>query len=223
MRLRRKPWARPELEKDQKVVLNPFDYKGKWQEVFEKAQPIHLELGCGRGQFISECAAANQNINYVAIDLYDEVLVKTLRKINEKELNNVRIIPMNISKLGEVFADNEIDKIYINFCNPWPSRRHHHRRLTHPEFLKVYKRLLKNHSEIWFKTDDDGLFKDSLRYFAGEGFDTKYLTYDLHQSDFSENIKTEYEEKFSSQGIKIKFGIFVVNKLAEEEDKEICL
>lgn len=213
MRLRRKAWARPELEKDPKVIYNPTDFRGKWNEVFGSAHPIHLELGCGRGQFISQCAEVNADINYVAIDLYDEVLVKALRKINEKELNNVRIIPMNIGKLGEVFEENEIDKVYINFCNPWPSRRHHQKRLTHPQFLKVYKKLMKNRAEVWFKTDDDELFKDSLKYFESEGYLEKYKTFDLHQSSFTENIMTEYEEKFSSQGIKIKFGIFEVNKV----------
>ena len=217
MRLRRKAWARPELENDPKVIYNLTENRGKWNEVFgNNHHPIHLELGCGRGRFISQCAELNADINYVAIDLYDEVLVKALRKVNEKGLNNVRIIPMNIGKLGEVFDKNEIDKVYINFCNPWPSRRHHHKRLTHPQFLQVYKKLMKNHAEVWFKTDDDGLFKDSLKYFESEGYIEKYKTFDLHVSGFTENIMTEYEEKFSSQGIKIKFGIFEVNKVDEE-------
>ncbi|HHY26141.1 MAG TPA: tRNA (guanosine(46)-N7)-methyltransferase TrmB [Desulfitobacterium dehalogenans] len=212
MRLRRKAWARPELENDPKVIYNPMDYKENWHEVFGKDQPIHLELGCGRGQFISQCAELNSHINYIAIDLYDEVLVKALRKINEKNLINVRIIPMNIAKLEDVFNKDQIEKIYINFCNPWPSRRHHHKRLTHPQFLTVYKKLMKDHSEIWFKTDDDELFKDSLKYFESEGFIEKYSTLDLHRSEFRENVMTEYEEKFSNQGMKIKFGIFAVDK-----------
>ncbi len=208
MRLRRKAWARPELESDPKVIYNPMQYKENWQEAFGNNHPIHLELGCGRGQFINQCAELNPHINYIAIDLYDEVLVKALRKINEKALHNVRVVPMNIAKLESIFKHDQIEKIYINFCNPWPSRRHHHKRLTHPQFLSVYKKLMKDHSEIWFKTDDDELFKDSLRYFAEEGFIEKYRTFDLHQSEFTENIKTEYEEKFSNQGVKIKFGIF---------------
>ncbi|AGA69638.1 tRNA (guanine-N(7)-)-methyltransferase [Desulfitobacterium dichloroeliminans LMG P-21439] len=212
MRLRRKAWARPELENDDLVIINPSDYKGKWQEIFKNDQPIYLELGCGRGQFISQCAELNSQFNYIAIDLYDEVLVKALRKINEKKLINVRIIPMNIAKLEEIFSAEEIDKIYINFCNPWPSRRHHHKRLTYPNFLRVYKKILKKRSEIWFKTDDDDLFKDSLRYFGSVGFQEKLVHFDLHQSDFQENVMTEYEEKFSGQGIKIKFGIFEVDK-----------
>lgn len=212
MRLRRKAWARPELEKDPKVIYNPTDFKGRWQEVFNNNYPIHLELGCGRGRFISQCAELNSNINYIAIDLYDEVLVKALRKINEKGLTNVRIVPTNIDKLGEIFDTDEIEKIYINFCNPWPSRRHHHKRLTHPDFLKVYKKIMKDHSKIWFKTDDDGLFKDSLNYFASERLIENFKTLDLHQSGFQDNIMTEYEEKFSGQGIRIKCGIFEVSK-----------
>ncbi|MGE4273567.1 MAG: tRNA (guanosine(46)-N7)-methyltransferase TrmB [Desulfitobacterium sp.] len=212
MRLRRKAWARPELENDDLVIINPTDYKGKWREIFDNDLPIHLELGCGRGQFISQCAELKSQFNYIAIDLYDEVLVIALRKINVKNLNNVRIIPMNIAKLEEIFSAGEIEKIYINFCNPWPSRRHHHKRLTYPNFLRVYKKILKNRSEIWFKTDDDELFKDSLKYFENVGFREKLVDFDLHQSDFPENIMTEYEEKFSRQGIKIKFGIFEVEK-----------
>lgn len=212
MRIRRKAWARPELENDNKVIYNPTDYKGKWNEIFNNNNPIHLELGCGRGQFISQCAELDSSINYIAIDLYDEVLVKALRKVNEKDLNNVRIIPMRIEKLGDIFNTDEIEKIFINFCNPWPSRRHHNKRLTHPQFLKTYKKIMKDHSEIWFKTDDDGLFSDSLKYFESEGLHEEYVSFDLHQSDFNENIVTEYEEKFSAQGIKIKFGIFKVNK-----------
>ncbi|MGI1660284.1 MAG: tRNA (guanosine(46)-N7)-methyltransferase TrmB [Desulfitobacterium sp.] len=212
MRLRRKAWARPELENDDLVIINPTDYKGRWREIFDNDLPIHLELGCGRGQFISQCAELKSQFNYIAIDLYDEVLVIALRKINEKNLNNVRIIPMNIAKLEEIFSPDEIEKIYINFCNPWPSRRHHHKRLTYPNFLRVYKKILKNRSEIWFKTDDDELFKDSLKYFENVGFREKLVDFDLHQSDFQENIMTEYEEKFSRQGIKIKFGIFEVEK-----------
>lgn len=213
MRIRRKKWARPELEKDQKVIFDPENHQGKWLELFNNQNPIHLELGCGRGQFISQCAENNPHLNFIAIDLYNEVLVKTLRKINEKALENVRIIPMNIKKINEVFAEDEIAKLYINFCNPWPSRRHHIKRLTHPGFLDMYKKLLIDNAEIWFKTDDDGLFLDSLKYFAASGFKELSKTFDLHESPFvKNNIMTEYEEKFAGQGIKIKFGVFQNNK-----------
>lgn len=208
MRLRKKKWAKPELEKDSKVIFDPAQFKRKWREFFGNDAPIQLELGCGRGSFITQLAEKNPNINYIAIDIHNELLVYVLRKVNEKNLNNVRIIPMYIENIGNVFDHEEIDRVYINFCNPWPNKRHHKRRLTHPNFLRIYKTFLNSESEIWFKTDDDLLFADSLEYFKAEGFKEIYKTLDLHQSGFKENIRTEYEEKFSEQGIKIKFGIF---------------
>lgn len=208
MRLRKKWWAKPELEKDHRVIFTPSEFKGKWHELFGNDQPIHLELGCGRGRFITELARLNPNINYIAIDAHNELLVYVSRKTNENHLNNIRIIPIYIETIGDVFAPDEIDKIYINFCNPWPSNRHHKRRLTHPNFLRRYQTFLKQGSEVWFKTDDDMLFTESLKYFRDTGFTELYRTYDLLQSDFLGNILTEYEEKFSNQGIKIKFGQF---------------
>ncbi|MFH5836035.1 tRNA (guanosine(46)-N7)-methyltransferase TrmB [Proteiniclasticum sp. C24MP] len=214
MRLRKKWWARPEMEKDTKAIIEPWDMKGKWSENFGNDHPIHLELGCGKGQFISTLAAMNPDINYIAIDLKDEVLVFVLRKINELGLTNVRLIPMFIERVDEIFDENEISKIYINFCNPWPKASHNKRRLTHPRFLTKYKGFIKPGTEVWFKTDDDDLFEASLGYFKDENFDEIYRTWDLEESGFTDNIKTEYEEKFSAFGVKIKFGIF---RLEEEK------
>jgi tRNA (guanine-N7-)-methyltransferase len=208
MRLRKKWWAKPEMEKDHKVIFTPTEYKGKWKELFGNANPIHLELGCGRGRFISELAAVNPNINYIAVDAHNELLVYVLRKVNEKNLNNIRIIPLFIENIGTIFASDEVDKIYINFCNPWPNKRHHKRRLTHPNFLKIYQTFLKIKGEIWFKTDDESLFLDSLEYFNRIGYEELYVTNDLHHSDVQGNIMTEYEEKFLHQGVKIKYGRF---------------
>lgn len=136
MRLRKKPWAKPELEKDNKVIFNPSEFQGKWNECFNNDFPIHLELGCGRGSFIAQLAKLNPKINYIAIDIHPELLVYVLRKANENKLTHLRIIPMYIENIGDIFAPDEIEKIYINFCNPWPNKRHHKRRLTHPNFLK---------------------------------------------------------------------------------------
>lgn len=208
MRLRKKEWAKPELEKDHKVVFNPLEHKEKWQDVFGNEYPIHVELGCGRGSFIAQLAERNPKINYIAVDIHPELLVYVLRKVNERDLDNVKMIPMYIEKIADVFGWDEVEKIYINFCNPWPNKRHHKRRLTHPNFLKAYKTFLKNKGEIWFKTDDAPLFADSLEYFQAEGFEDVYKTTDLHRSDFKGNIKTEYEEKFCEQGVKIKFAQF---------------
>jgi tRNA (guanine-N7-)-methyltransferase len=208
MRLRKKWWARPEMEKDSKAVIDPYSVKGKWQENFGNDNPIHLELGCGKGQFITTLAAKNPDINYIAIDLKDEVLVFVLRKLNEMGLTNVRIIPMFIERVDEIFEKDEISKIYINFCNPWPKVSHNKRRLTHPRFLTKYKRFIQPGTEVWFKTDDDDLFEASLEYFKEENFEELYRNWDLAESDFNENVRTEYEEKFSAFGVKIKFGIF---------------
>lgn len=204
------------MEADEKSVIEPWGMKGMWKESFKNENPIHLELGCGKGLFISTLAEKNKDINYVAIDLKDEVLIFVLRKINEMGIGNVRLIPMFIERIDEIFTKDEVSKIYINFCNPWPKVSHHKRRLTHPRFLKKYKTFLKPGAEIWFKTDDDDLFEASLEYFKEEGFTELYKTWDLHESDFEDNIKTEYEEKFSSFGVKIKFGIFKLKNEQEE-------
>jgi tRNA (guanine-N7-)-methyltransferase len=208
MRLRKKRWAKPELEKDNKVIFAPWEYKGKWKELFSNDFPIHLELGCGRGRFISELANKHKTINFIAIDIYYELLVYVLRKANETHLDNLKIIPINIEYIGEIFAQDEIERLYINFCNPWPNKRHHKRRLTHPNFLKQYEQFLKSDSEIWFKTDNELLFADSLEYFKGMGYSELFKTHDLSENDFNGNIMTEYEEKFFNEGAKIKFGIF---------------
>lgn len=210
MRLRKKRWAKPELEKDHKVIFTPAEFKGKWKEMFGNDYSIHLELGCGRGNFITQLAGRSKNINYIVIDTHHELLVYVLRKLNENSLDNVRIIAINIDNIVDIFAQDEIEKIYINFCNPWPSRRHHKRRLTHSNFLKKYQTFLKKGSEIWLKTDDDQLFTDSIGYFKETGFAELYSTYDLYKSGFEGNVMTEYEEKFINQGIKIKFAKFKI-------------
>jgi tRNA (guanine-N7-)-methyltransferase len=207
MRLRKKWWARPEMEAAPLVITNPREYKGKWKEEFKNDNPVHLELGCGRGGFIAEKAIQNPDINYIAVDLKDEVLIYVLKKIEELEITNVRIVPLNIMFISEIFDKDEIQKIYINFCNPWPKDRHNKRRLTHTKFLAEYKKFIKPGSEIWFKTDDTDLFNASQEYFKESGFTINYLTYDLHQSDFDRNIMTEYEKKFTKLGMKTMFLI----------------
>ncbi|MTK11616.1 MAG: tRNA (guanosine(46)-N7)-methyltransferase TrmB [Clostridiaceae bacterium] len=205
MRLRKKWWARPEMEASPLVVIDPKELKGKWQEEFKNNNDIYLELGCGRGRFITTRAQQNSNINFIGVDLKDEVLIYALKKLEDTELQNARLIPMNIAGITEVFEKDEISRIYINFCNPWPKDRHNKRRLTHTKFLTEYKKFLKPNSEIWFKTDDTELFEDSQEYFKESGFSIEYLTYDLHKSDFTQNVVTEYEEKFTSLGMKTMF------------------
>ncbi|WP_373898230.1 tRNA (guanosine(46)-N7)-methyltransferase TrmB [Haloimpatiens sp. FM7315] len=205
MRLRKKWWARPELEKSTAFISEAKSMKGKWQEEFKNSNDIYLELGCGRGGFVSKAALKYPDKNFVAVDLKDEVLIYVLKKIQEEELENIRITAMNIMGISEVFDKGEVKRIYINFCNPWPKDRHKKRRLTHTKFLSYYKEFIEKGTEIWFKTDDDELFEESLDYFRESGFALKYLTRDLQSEDFKENIVTEYEAKFKAEGVKIKF------------------
>lgn len=202
MRLRKKWWARPELEESNLFVPKASVNKGKWNEVFGNSNPIYLELGCGRGDFLVQHASNNPNINYLAVDLKDEVLIYGLHKLQEKNIENARLTAMNIDYIEDVFEKDEVSKIYINFCNPWPKDRHNKRRLTHTRFLSKYKNFLKPGSEVWFKTDDTDLFNASQEYFKESGFEIEFLTYDLHKSDFEGNIMTEYETKFTGLGMK---------------------
>lgn len=211
VRLRKKWWARPELDASELVINRAENYKGKWNEIFNNNNDIYLELGCGRGRFITERALNNLNINFIGIDLKDEVIIYALKKLQQAETENVRLVTMNIAQIAEIFDENEISRIYINFCNPWPKLRHNKRRLTHSKFLTEYKKFIKPHTEIWFKTDDTGLFNDSQEYFKESGFTIQYITYDLHNSGFKENIETEYEEKFQSLGMKTMFLIAKLN------------
>ena len=213
MRIRYKKWARPELEASKFYEDEPEKWKGKWKEHFKNPDlPFMIELGCGKGQFISKLALENQNINYLAIDLIDAMLGLAKRNIEQsyKEENiepeNVLITRFDIERINLILdkVDN-VERIYINFCNPWPRGKHHKKRLTHTRQLEKYKEFLKDNAEIYFKTDDDDLFNSSLIYFEEAGFEIIKKTYDLHQEPiFEKNIETEHEKMFSEQGIKIK-------------------
>ena len=214
MRIRFRPWARPELEASYFYEDNPEEDIGKWKEKFKnKENPLHIELGCGKGSFISELAFRNQDTNYIAIDLVDAMLGLAKRKVEEKyNENNVRVdnlilVRYDIERINNIInSDDEVKRIYINFCNPWPKSKHKKKRLTHTKQLEHYKEFLKSGSEIYFKTDDDGLFNDSLKYFEECGFEILKKTYDLHTEDIfdGQNIVTEHEKMFSDEGIKIK-------------------
>lgn len=212
MRIRLKKWARPELEASSFYILEPENIKGKWREQFKNPnRPLHLELGCGKGGFISKIASQNSEINYIAIDLVDAMLGLAKRKIEEqyKEKNrktdNVLLTRFDIERCLLIFDKKDsIDRIYINFCNPWPKGKHRKKRLTHTRQLEKYKEFLKPNGDIYFKTDDDDLFEASLSYFEESGFEIIKKTYDLHSEDCTENVRTEHEEMFSSEGIKIK-------------------
>ena len=213
MRIRFKPWARPELEASKFYRDNPEELKDKWiQEFKNKENPIHLELGCGKGNFISQLAVQNPNTNYIAIDLVDAMLGLAKRKVEEtymeanKEVDNVLLTRFDIERIMLILGkQDKIKRIYINFCNPWPKGQHRKKRLTHTRQLEKYKTFLADGGEIYFKTDDDELFQGSLGYFEETGFEIVAKTYDLHSEPIWENnIETEHEKMFSEQGIKIK-------------------
>ena len=211
MRLRRKPWARPELMESELFIEDPKEFKGKWNEVFKNNNPISLELGCGKGRFISTLAKENPERNFIVIDLKDEVLVYVKRKCIDLGLNNVRILSFDIGLINEIFDKNEIYDIYMNFSTPWPKTKHNKRRLTHPRFLNKYLEIINKDSKIILKTDHTNFFLDSLEYLQENNFEILYKTMDLHKENI-ENIMTEYEEKFINQGMKI---MYLVAKLKE--------
>ena len=212
MRIRYKKWARPELEASPFYIDNPEEMKGKWKSYFGNENPIHLELGCGKGQFISELASENLNINYIAIDLIDAMLGLAKRNVEAKykekniEPKNIVLTRFDIERILLILEEqDEIERIYINFCNPWPKGKHRKKRLTHTRQLEKYREFLKDNGEIYFKTDDDDLFNSSLIYFKETNFEILKQTYDLHSENiFEKNIETEHEKMFSEQGIKIK-------------------
>lgn len=214
MRMRKKPWARPALEACNYFVIDPMNYIGRWHEFFEKPQEIWLELGCGKGSFISKLAVSHLDKNFIAIDIKDEVLVLAKEKIDSEyaaaraNTSNIKLMSQEIMIIHKMLSDRDlVGRIYINFCNPWYKGSDRSRRLTHPNQLTQYRTFLAPMGQIWFKTDDVDLFNDSIKYFERNGFEIKYLTEDLLSSGFDENIPTEHEKMYSELGHKIKFLI----------------
>lgn len=220
MRIRFKPWARPELEASKFYIDNPEDYKGKWRELFKNNSPLYLELGCGKGGFISQIAVYNPDINFIAIDLVDAMLGLAKRKIEEqyrlanRDIDNVYLTRYDIERINNILSKEDgIERIYINFCNPWPRGKHKKKRLTHTRQLEKYKEFLADGAKIYFKTDDDELFNESIGYFEACGFKIEKCTYDLEKDiNFWENIETEHEKMFKEEGIKIKALIASLEK-----------
>ncbi len=213
MRMRRKPWARPELAACPYYIPQPEQYKGHWREQFSNPQaPLHLELGCGKGGFISQMAVQNPQINYIAMDIKSEMLALARRNLEAafagQPVTNVKLCTQEIELIHQSIAPEDgISRIYINFCNPWPKAHHHKKRLTHPKQLIKYLGFLEDGGEIWFKTDDSQLFTHSLIYFTQCGFELAYVTHDLHHSGFTQSLSTEHERMFTQQGIPTKFLI----------------
>ena len=202
MRLKHKPWAAEYIAQHPDVIIpNPEEYKGKWHEIFGNNNPVHIEVGTGKGQFVIGMALQNPDINYIGIELFDSVIVCALEKVIEKEKPaNLRLLKVNGAKLEEYFTKGDVSRVYLNFSDPWPKMRHAKRRLTHEGFLKLYENVLIDNGEIHFKTDNRGLFEYSLVSMNQYGMALNYVSLDLHVNMPEDNVMTEYEEKFSKKG-----------------------
>ncbi len=217
MRIRKKKWAEPELSVCDFFVKNPEEHAGSWKSAFKKEQPLVLEIGCGKGGFAGQFALLHPEINIIALDIKIDMLGvgrRTIVKLFEEagksadEIDNLLLVNYNVEQLDRVIKpEDRIERLFINFCNPWPRPKHKKRRLTYYKKLEMYKSFLLPEAQIRFKTDDDELFEESLEYFAQSGYDIIYLTRDLHRSDFDENIVTEHERMFTKEGKTIKFLI----------------
>lgn len=201
MRVRKRNGAEEMLTAHPEIVIaEPTAHKGNWHEVFGNNKPLQIEIGMGKGRFISGMAQQNPNINYIGIDMQVSVVSHALDKALATEVKNLRLLHVDGSALTEYFADSEIDQIYLNFSDPWPKKRHEKRRLTYKSFLDTFKQILPEKGEVHFKTDNRGLFEYSLVSFSQYGMKLKGVWLDLHASDFEGNVLTEYEQKFSSKG-----------------------
>ncbi|MEL3962038.1 tRNA (guanosine(46)-N7)-methyltransferase TrmB [Lysinibacillus endophyticus] len=202
MRLRNKPWAEEFINSHPEIIIpNPENFKGNWREVFGNENPLHIEVGTGKGQFVTGMALANPDINYIGIELYDSVIVSALEKVIDANTPpNLRLLKVNGADLDKYFTKNDVSRVYLNFSDPWPKKRHAKRRLTHEGFLKLYESILIDNGEIHFKTDNRGLFEYSLISMSEYGMLLKFVSLDLHADEPEDNIMTEYEEKFSAKG-----------------------
>lgn len=201
MRLKNVPGSREKIAESEYVVR---DLAPKWEELFKNETPVHVEIGMGKGAFITKMAQRFPKINYVGIEKYSSVLVRALEKQEELKLPNLLFLRMEAEYIEDVFDEGSIERIYLNFSDPWPKERHAKRRLTSKAFLKRYENILKEGGEIEFKTDNTALFEFSLEEARAAGWEILFETQDLHGSEFAaENIMTEYEEKFFAQGQKI--------------------
>ena len=203
MRMRKKKHRDERIERCADIMIqNPSDFKGNWDGAFGRKAPLFLEIGCGKGRFICETAKQNPENNYLAVEKCPDVVLLAMEKAKSEEIPNLKFFYGDVNALYESFEPSEVDGIYLNFSDPWPKNQTAKRRLTHPNFLKIYKKVLKHKGRIYFKTDNRKLFDYSLKTFEDCGFKLYNLTYDLHSEDIP-NIMTEYETLFSEQGVPI--------------------
>jgi len=201
MRLRNVRGSQEALDASEYVLKNPEQYKGKWNKVFGNEHPIYIEIGMGKGKFITTLAQQNPEINYIGIEKFSSVLIRGLEKQRELKLSNLFFLREDAERITEFFGSEEVKRIYLNFSDPWPKDRHAKRRLTSKEFFTRYDQILDHDGEIQFKTDNRPLFEFSLEEADFAGWKVTKYTFDLHHSDMAAgNVMTEYEEKFSSKG-----------------------
>ncbi len=191
------------INKSDYIVKEPTKYKGKWNKLFNNDNDIYIEIGTGKGKFITSLAIDNPNINYIGIEKYDTPLVGAVKRLENINIPNLKLICFDAIKIDELF-DHEVSKIYLNFSDPWPKKRHAKRRLTSDTFLPIYDSIFKKDKRIVQKTDNVGLFEYSIVSLSNYGYVIKDISLDLHNTS-KENVMTEYEKKFSSQGIKINY------------------
>ncbi len=202
MRLRNITGADEVIENSPYTIKSPTKQKGNWQSVFKQKAQLHIEIGMGKGRFLMEMAATNPNINYIGIEKYSSVLLRAVQKLEEQPLDNLRFVLLDAAKVEDVFEQGEVDRIYLNFSDPWPKDRHAKRRLPSRQFLSKFSNILKQQGVIEFKTDNRDLFDFAVEEVESSGFKIEKITYDLHHDEEMNrgNIMTEYEEKFSLKG-----------------------
>mgnify|MGYP002571800842 CR=1 FL=1 len=211
MRLRNIPAAAPAVEASDLCIKDAASHKGHWNEIFGNDHPIRIEIGMGKGRFIMDLAARNPDINYLGMERYESVLYRGLQKLEENPLPNLRLLCEDAALLPDFFEKGELDRIYLNFSDPWPKDRHAKRRLPSRQFLARYDVILKKEGTLEFKTDNRPLFDFAVEELEPAGWQAKVITYDLHSDAalMEGNVMTEYEEKFSSIGNPIcKYIIF---------------
>lgn len=201
MRLRNVKGSKTIIENSKYIILNPSENKGNWNKIFNNDNEIHIEIGMGKGKFISEMAIKNPDVNFIGIEKFDSVIVRAVQKLEGKEIPNLKLIRMDAKELDKVF-NHEISRIYLNFSDPWPKSKHEKRRLTSPEFLKIYDNIFKTQRKIFMKTDNKKLFAYSLETLSQYGYKFKKITLDLKNENI-DNVTTEYEDKFMENGITI--------------------
>ncbi len=204
MRLRRIAGAQEKLESHEGImILKPEEHKGKWRELFGNDNPVHVEIGMGKGQFVHGMAEQHPDINFVGIEVFESVMVRALERFIAVPRENVRLLKVNAMLLTEYFSLGEVSRIYLNFSDPWPKFRHGKRRLTHENFLKLYEEVLDNDGDLWFKSDNRSLFEFSLVSLNQYGMVFDDVCLDLHKDEPDHNIRTEYEINWSSKGYPI--------------------